>query len=219
MKILIVEDEESIVLPLKKILEKNNFTVDYALDGEEGLSLASINVYNCIILDLNLPNISGMEIATKLRENKNDTPILMLTARSQIYDKLEGFKTGADDYVTKPFNTRELLARINAIIKRTTPNKNPNLKVGDLELIPDKNIAVKNKKEIELSNKETAVLEYLIRYRGQVVSSEELLDHVWESDVNIFSDTVKTHIKTLRKKVDHKKQIIKTIRGKGYLIE
>lgn len=220
MKLLIVEDEEYIVLPLKKFLEKKGFAVDYALDGKAGLDKARINEYDCILLDLNLPEIDGIEIAKQLRENKNTTPIIMVTARSQMYDKLEGFETGTDDYVTKPFNLKELLARINAVIKRNSLNKSNELEINGLKLFPDQNTVVdkKTNEVIELSNKETSIFEYLIRNKGKIVSTEELLEHVWDSEIDTFTDTVKTHIKTLRKKIDPQKKFLKTIRGKGYKI-
>jgi DNA-binding response OmpR family regulator len=229
MKILIIEDEQDIVKPLKRYLEQNGFAVDYAEDGEKGLFLSNRNDYDCILLDLNLPKIDGIELAKQLRDRNNITPIIMVTARSQMYNKLEGFDSGADDYVTKPFNLEELVARIKAVIKRNSKNKNKELILlrksyegqGNLELNPEQNKVIdkKTKKEIELSNKETGILEYLIRNKGKTISTEELLEHVWDSEIDTFTDTVKTHIKTLRKKIDPKKKIIKTIRGKGYLIE
>lgn len=218
MRLLIIEDEKDIVTPLKKSLEKGGYAVDYALEGEEGQSLAEINEYDCILLDLNLPGIDGINIAESLRKKEINTPIIMITARSQVYDKLEGFDAGTDDYITKPFNLKELHARIKALIKRNSLNKGKNLKYKNLELKPESNIVLVNKKEIQLSNKETGILEYLIRNKEKIVSTEELLEHVWDSAIDDFTDTVKTHIKTLRRKIDPKKVIVKTIRGKGYLI-
>ncbi len=223
MKIIIIEDEEKLALPLKRSLEDHGFAVDYAEDGEKGLLMVKRNEYNCILLDLNLPKIDGIKLAQKLRKNKNTTPIIMVTARSQVYDKLEGFETGADDYVTKPFHLDELIARIKALIKRNSINKIDKLEFGNYILIPDQNKVIgnkdKNPQKISLSNKETAVLEYLLRNKGKIISTEELLEHVWDSEIDLFTDTVKTHIKTIRKKIDPNKKVIKTIRGKGYLIE
>lgn len=224
MKILIVEDERDIGQTLKKVLERKGYSADYVEDGEKCLEYARINQYDCILLDLNLPKIDGIKVADNLREELNNTPIIMVTSRSQIYNKLEGFKFGADDYITKPFDLNELLARINAVIKRNSLNKNLSLKFGDFYLLPDQNRAIKfrskkNEKKIEMSNKETALLEYLLRNKGKIVSTEEILEHVWDSEIDTFTDTVKTHIKTLRQKVDPKKRVIKTIRGKGYMIE
>lgn len=223
MKIIIIEDEKDIALPLKKSLEKEGFAVDYAEDGKIGLKLAQRNEYDCILLDLNLPEIDGISLAKRLRDLPNTTPIIMLTARSQIYDKLEGFDSGADDYVTKPFDLKELIARIKSVIKRNSINKIEKLKFDKFELIPSKNQVVQysdNKiiKKLILSNKETGILEYLIRNKGKIISTEELLEHVWDREIDIFTQTVKTHIKTLRKKIDPHKRIILTVIGKGYII-
>ncbi len=220
MKLLLVEDEESLRRPVKYFLEKNNFTVDEAGDGQEALDMVGMNEYDCILLDLNIPGVDGIEVAKKIREDENLVPIIMVTARSQVYDKLKGFTQGADDYVTKPFDLKELVARINAVIKRSSLNKEENLTFGDYVVYPDRNLVIDNKKgkEISLSNKEMGVLQYLLRSKGDIISSESLLEHVWDREIDMFSETVKTHIKTLRKKVDPKKRYIKTIRGKGYCI-
>lgn len=221
MKILLIEDEQNIAKPIVRLLTKNGYMVDYAEDGAIGMDFIKSNTYDCVLLDLNLPKVDGIEIAKYLRDNCATCPILMLTARSQMYDKIEGFESGADDYVTKPFDMRELMARITALIKRTSMNKAFHLEVGPLHLVPDQNklSSVDEKFEVVLSNKETALLEYLIRNRGRVVSTEELLEHVWDSNINLFTDTVKTHVKTLRKKMNGHEDLIKTIKGKGYLIE
>lgn len=228
MKLLIIEDEQDIARPLKKSLEKLHFAVDIAEDGRSGLVHAQTNSYDCILLDLNLPKLDGVELARRLRKENDTTPIIMVTARSQVYNKLEGFGNGADDYVTKPFNLQELVARINAVIKRSSVNKVEALHAGNLQLVPKQNkVTIEtngrkgktSRKEIELTNKETGLLEYLIRNRGIIVSTEEILEHVWDSEIDSFTDTVKTHIKTLRQKVDPNKKIIKTVRGKGYTIE
>lgn len=221
MKLLLVEDESGLRKPVKYFLEKNNFSVDEAEDGKQALDMIDMNEYDCILLDLNLPEIDGIEVAKRIREMNNLTPIIMETARSQVYDKLKGFDHGADDYITKPFDLKELVARINAVIKRSSLNKEENLKFGDNEVFPEKNIVVNTKtgKEISLSNKEMGILQYLLRNEGNIISAEELLEHVWDREIDMFSETVKTHIKTLRKKVDPKKKYIKTVRGKGYCIK
>lgn len=221
MKLLLVEDEANLRKPVKYFLEKNNFLVDEAEDGKQALEMVEMNEYDCILLDLNLPEVDGIEVAKRIRAMNNLTPIIMETARSQVYDKLKGFNQGADDYVTKPFDLKELVARINAVIKRSSLNKEENLVFGNNEVFPEKNIVIDNKtgKEISLSNKEMGVLQYLLRNEGNIISAEELLEHVWDREIDMFSETVKTHIKTLRKKVDPKKKYIKTIRGKGYCIK
>jgi DNA-binding response OmpR family regulator len=218
MRILIVEDEPTLRKLEKRFLEKNSFIVDEVENGKEALTKLEINQYDLILLDLNLPEKDGLQVSKELRKSGNNTPIIMVTARSQIYDKIEGFESGADDYITKPFDMKELVARINAVIKRSSINQEEILKISDMEIYPEKNTVKANRKDIELSNKEMAVLEYLVRNKGRIISSEELLEHVWDSNIDMFTDTVKTHIKTLRKKIDRKKKLIKTVRGKGYVI-
>lgn len=219
MRLLIIEDERDLALPLKKTLEMQGFAVDYAEDGEQGFNTARINKYDCILLDLNLPNIDGIEVADKLRKLGKTTPIIMITARSQIYNKLEGFHTGADDYITKPFDLQELIARVKAVIKRNSLNHAIKFRFGGYELMPDQNLVIYKNKKIEISTKESGILEYLIRNKGRIVSTEELLEHVWDREIDMFTDTVKTHIKTLRQKIDPDKNLIKTIRNKGYKID
>ena len=216
MHILIIEDEIDIADTLKIYLEKQGYAVDVKYDGNQGFSALKLNQYDCCILDLNLPGKDGMEIIHDIRGAGNIVPIIMLTARSQIYDKLDGFRHGADDYITKPFHLAEVVARIEAVIRRFSDNKNYNLYLAEYEILPQQNKVLKNGKEIELSTKEMRLLEYLIRNQNRIVSAEELLEHVWDNSVDMFSDTVKTHIKTLRKKIDPDKKIIKTIKGKGY---
>jgi DNA-binding response OmpR family regulator len=220
MKILIVEDNNNLRELIKRFLEKNRYIVDEADNGKQALQQIKIGEYDCVLLDLNLPGIDGLEVAKKVRETNVNVPIVILTARSQIYNKLEGFDIGADDYITKPFDMKELLARINAVVRRSSENKANFLKFGSMSIYPEKNeVVTVNKKAIFLSNKEMGVLEYMIRNKGRIVSSEELLEHVWDREVDFFSDTVKTHMKTLRKKLDQEKKHIKTVRGKGYIYE
>lgn len=231
MKILFVEDEEDILEPTTISLEKLGFTVEVAENGKDGLYKAKVNTYSCIVLDINLPKINGYEILKKLREDGTETPVIMLTAKNGLEDKLAGFKHGSDDYITKPFDVYELAARIKAVTKRFSPNKSQRLIYGSNELIPEKNLLIRYKtnpnetaspekhKEIVLSNKEAAILEYLIRNKGQIIASEDILEHVWDSEIDPFTDTLKTHMKTLRKKADPKKKHIQTIRGKGYVLD
>jgi DNA-binding response OmpR family regulator len=216
MRILIVEDEVDIADTLKIYLEKQGFAVDVRYDGNTGFSALRLNQYDCCILDLNLPGKDGIEIINDIRESGNIVPVIMLTARSQIYDKLDGFKHGADDYITKPFHLAEVAARIEAVIRRFSDNKNHSLYLEEYEVIPAQNRVISGDNIIELSTKEMRLLEYLIRNKSRIIPAEELLEHVWDDSVDMFSDTVKTHIKTLRKKVDPNKTIIKTVKGKGY---
>jgi DNA-binding response OmpR family regulator len=217
MKILIIEDEKNIALPLKRLLEDRGYAVDYSEDGVSGIQMVEINDYDCVLLDLNLPKMDGIEVSKRIRKIK-PTPIIMVTARIQKDQKLEGFEHGADDYITKPFDVDELVARISAVIKRSSRNNMVELKVDNIQLFPEENRAIVDDKYVDLTNKEVGILEYLIRNKGKIVSAEEILEHVWDSEMDMFSSTVKTHIKTLRKKVDPKKRIIETVRGKGYRI-
>ncbi len=217
MKILIVEDQNELRELVRNFLGDYGYIVDEAEDGEEGYHKINMNSYDCLILDLNLPKLDGIEIAKRVREEGKSVPIIMLTARSEIYDKIEGFDNGADDYITKPFDMKELLARLEAVLRRSKKNQEPVLKFREYEVFPKENLLKNKKEEIQLTNKEMGVLEYLLHNKGEIVSAEELLEHVWDSEVDMFSDTVKTHIKTLRKKLDPKKKYIQTVRGKGYM--
>lgn len=218
MRILIIEDEQDLATPVQLYFQKQNFVVDYAADGKEGYQLASINNYDCIILDLNLPFMDGLQVCQKLREQEVFTPILMLTARRGTAQTISGFEHGADDYLTKPFSMKELLLRVNALIRRNSSHNGNQLNLGELEINPAAHGVTLGKKHIDLNNKEFSTLEYLARHQGRVVSQEELLEHVWGEDVDPFTQTVKTTIKTLRQKVDPHKTLIKTIRGQGYII-
>jgi DNA-binding response OmpR family regulator len=216
MHILIIEDESEIADTLKIYLGKQGYAVDICYDGNAGFSALKLNQYDCCLLDLNLPGKDGMEIIHNIRELGNMVPTIMLTARSQIYDKLDGFKHGADDYITKPFHLAEVAARIEAVIRRFSDNKYTQLTLAQYEIIPHQNRVIGDNKTIELSTKEMRLLEYLVRNQNRIISAEELLEHVWDDSVDIFSDTVKTHIKTLRRKIDPNKILIKTVKGKGY---
>ena len=184
-------------------------------NGKVALEKFTLVNYDIILLDLNLPLVDGIEVARRIRK-ESDTPILMLTARSQIYNKLEGFESGADDYLTKPFDMKELLVRIVALLKRSS-GAIVGLKYLDYDVQPRSNILKRGNEIIELSNKEMGILEYLLVHENIAVSSEELLEHVWDSEVDMLTETVKTHVKTLRKKIDPKKKYIQNIRGKGYI--
>ena len=219
MRLLIVEDENEIAEPLKTALEKRGFAVDLANDGKEGLDKAMINNYDCLVLDLNLPKLDGIEVAKKLRSEENSVPILMLTARTSQENINQGFEIGTDDYLTKPFDFKELLYRIQALIKRSTPEKDITLESHDIKLDPRGLKVKKSDIDVQLNAKEFGILEYLLRNKGNVVSQEELLEHVWDEEIDSFSQTVRTNIKTLRKKIDPNKTIIKTFKGKGYVVE
>lgn len=218
MRLLLVEDEIAIAKPLKTGLEKRNFAVDIASTGPSGLSKARLTAYDCIILDLNLPELDGMQIAQKLRTGGSTTPILMLTARTSQNNIYEGFEAGADDYLAKPFDFKELLYRIQALLRKNDQTADTTLTSGDIKLDTRTLKVLKSGQPVTLNAKELGILEYLLRNKGTVLSQEELLEHVWNESIDMLTQTVRTNIKTLRKKVDPEKTIIKTFKGRGYVI-
>lgn len=214
MKILIVEDEHKIANSIKKGLIQENFIVDVAYDGEAGYDLASAEKYDAIVLDLMLPKLNGTELSSRLRKEDNHTPILMLTAKGELKDKIDGFDNGADDYLVKPFAFEELLARVRALARRSVPLSSEELKIKDLTL-NSRTFEVKmGKRAIELSRKEFSILEYLMRNSGRVVSKESIISNVWDYDSNILPNTVEVFIGYLRGKIGQ--DLIKTVRGFGY---
>jgi DNA-binding response OmpR family regulator len=214
MRILVVEDEHRIAQTLKKGLEQERFAVDIVFDGTEGLDMATTESYDLYILDLMLPGIDGVTLCRKIRENGIHTPILMLTAKSQIQDKVSGLDSGADDYLTKPFSFEELLARIRALIRRPQTRVDTIVTVGDLTLNPKTYVIERNGKRIELSSREFALLEYLMRNTGVVLTKEQIISHVWNYDANILPNTIEVYIRNLRNKVG--RDLIQTVRGFGY---
>lgn len=222
MRVLVVEDEHKIGNSIKKGLEQESYAVDIAYEGKNGYDLATSEDYDLIILDLLLPGMDGVEICKKLRESNIHTPILMLTAKGQISDKVTGLNCGADDYVTKPFAFEELLARVRALSRRPKNSVGSTLSLDDLSL---NTIAFEVKRagrQINLSSKEFALLEYLLRHKNQILTKEQIISHVWDYDANVLLNTVEVYIGYLRNKIDkpfaNKKALIQTIRGFGYKI-
>ena len=207
---------------LKKALEAESLAVDLAYDGQRGYEEAVFGDYDLVILDLNLPKMDGITISKKLRQEKIFTPILMLTARDTLTDKIKGLDSGADDYLVKPFEFKELLARIRALLRRGQKEPSIKLDVGTLNLDPVSHIVNRSGQEIKLSAKEYALLEYLMRNHGQILSSTQIIDHVWDSALDPFSNVVDVYIGYLRDKVDRnfskEKPLIHTIKGLGYKI-
>jgi len=220
MKILIVEDEHLIANALKKGLEQEHYTVDLAFDGETGFDLASSGDYDLILLDLMLPKMNGLEICRQLREQQIQTPILMLTAKSQIEDKIKGFNSGADDYLTKPFAFEELLARVRALVRRPQKSASEVITIGDLSLNLSTYEVIRQGKNITLSSKEYSLLECLMRHANKILNKDQLIQHVWSYESDILPNTVEVYIRNLRQKIDEpfKTKLIKTIRGFGYKI-
>ena len=221
MKILLIEDEIKIANALKRGLEQERFSVEVTNDGEAGLNAAEIDDYDIVILDRMLPGIDGMDICKKLREGGDKTPIIMLTAKDQVSDRVAGLNAGADDYLVKPFAFEELLARLHALLRRPAEGADVVLKIDDLELNPAAYKVTRAGKNIKLSAKEFALLEYLIRNAGQIMSKEKIIDHVWEYDSDILPNTVEVFINYLRSKIDKpfkNNPLIHTSRGFGYYI-
>ena len=222
MKILIIEDEHLIANSLKKGLEQEHYTVDTTFDGITGFDLASSGDYDLILLDLMLPGMDGMTICQKLRSDNNHVPILMLTAKSQIEDKINGLNCGADDYLTKPFAFEELLARVRALSRRPQKTNGKVLTVGKLSLNTSTFEVIRSGKNVQLSNKEYSLLECFLRHPNQILNKDQLIQHVWSYESDILPNTVEVYIRNLRQKIDlpFKKEVplIKTIRGFGYKI-
>ncbi len=221
-RILLVEDEPGLVLTLADRLASEGYDVESASDGEEGLAKASSGGYDLIILDVMLPRLGGFEVCRRLRQAGVDTPILMLTARTQVVDKVVGLKTGADDYVTKPFDMMELLARVEALLRRAparTPKAAESYRFGPVEVDFRRAEVVRDGRPVALSAREYALLRYLIEHRGAALSREELLEKVWGYEPGTTTRTVDVHIAWLRQKLeDNPKypQFILTVRGLGY---
>ncbi len=220
MKILVIEDEKRVAKYIKKGLEINANIIDLALDGEEGLDLASDGNYELIILDRMLPKIDGLEVCKKLRDTGIDTPILMLTAKNEVDDRIDGLNCGADDYLGKPFSFDELLARINAISRRPQQLINNQLLEDNLTLDIINFEVTRAKQKISLSKKEFVLLEFLIRHKGQVFSKDQIAQQVWSYESDILPNTVQVYLGYLRKKIDQafpdEKPLIHTVRGFGY---
>lgn len=222
MKILIIEDEHKIANSIKQGLEQEHYGADVAYNGKDGYDLATSEDYDLIILDLMLPIIDGIEICKRLRKQENHVPILMLTAKGQLKDRVEGLNCGADDYMVKPFAFEELLARIKALSRRPKETLNTILSVNDLTLNTLTYEVKRNNTIIQLSGKEYALLEYFMRNPNKILTKEQIINHVWSYDTNILQNTVEVYIGCLRNKIDKpfKKnpKLLHTIRGFGYKI-
>lgn len=221
MRILVIEDEKRIAGFIQRGLKEEKFVVDVANTGEEGLFLAGINPYDLILLDIMLPDKDGILICKELRKNKINAPILMLTARNAVHDRISGLNSGADDYLSKPFAFAELVARIRALLRRQMPEKQSVLTIADLELNMLTQEVRRAQKEIPLTHKEYTLLQYLMLHTNQVVSRTMISEHVWNETFNNFTNVIDVYIKYLRNKIDkgHKKKLLHTIRGSGYILK
>lgn len=221
MRILVVEDEKKIASFIERGLKEQHYAVDVATDGTLGSSLADVNDYDLIILDAMLPGKDGFSICREVRAAKPEVLILMVTARDSVKDKVRGFEAGADDYLTKPFAFEELLARVGALLRRKTTKKTNTLNVADLELDRLKHTVKRAGKDIPVTSKEYALLEYLMLNAGDVVTRTMITEHVWNEDFDSFSNVIDVYINHLRNKVDKdfKKPLIHSVRGTGYVLK
>ena len=222
MRILIIEDDHKIANAIKKGLEQESYAVDVYFNGKDGLAHALTINYDLIILDRMLPEVDGIKICEVLRKKKINTPILFLTVKDKISDRVEGLNAGADDYLTKPFAFEELLARVQALLRRPRKVKNNVLRVGDLSLDRANFVVKRGNKKVQLSSKEFALLEYLMRNSGKILTKDNIISHVWDFDADILPNTVEVYIGYLRNKIDRpyprKNPLIITARGFGYKI-
>ncbi len=220
MRILIVEDEKKVAGFIKKGLEEETYAVDVAYDGEEGFHLAEVNQHDMIILDLMLPKMDGLEVLTRLRDKKVNIPILLLTAKDAVEDKVMGLNKGADDYLTKPFAFSELLARVRSLLRRGQVETQTELKVGDLSLDLVRHKVSRNGEEIELTGKEYSLLEYFMRNEGRVLTRTMIAEHVWDYNFDTFTNVIDVYVNHLRKKVDKdfSCKLLHTLRGVGYVM-
>ena len=220
MKLLVIEDEHRIAQAIKEGLEEEGYAVDVEHDGEGGYGAASAapDDYDVILLDVMMPGLNGYEVAAKLRSEGNHTPILMLTAKDQEKDIIKGLDTGADDYLAKPFSFDVLLARVRALLRRPHHSFGEVLEVGDLTLNPAQKSVTRAGQDIRLTSKEYAILEYLMRNSGRVVSKDSIISHVWDFDADVLPNNVEVFITFLRTKIDKpfKSPLLHTVRGFGY---
>jgi two-component system copper resistance phosphate regulon response regulator CusR len=221
MRILVVEDEHRIAQAIKEGLEQESYAVDTAFDGEDGYNTAAAEDYDLLILDVMLPGIDGFEICRRLRADGKQTPIMMLTAKDQARDIVNGLDTGADDYLPKPFSFEVLLARVRALLRRPPETAGEILQAADLSLNPSTKQVMRDGQSISLSGKEYALLEYLLRNQDKVLSKNNIMTHVWDFDADILPNTVEVFMTYLRAKVDKPfsaPALIQTVRGFGYRI-
>ena len=221
MRLLLVEDEKKVASFIKKGLEEEGYAVDWASDGEAGLYMGLDTVYDLIILDVNLPVKDGLTVLRALRNQNITTPVLLLTVRATIEDKVIGLDTGADDYLPKPFAFQELRARVRALLRRQSKTEAPVLQVADLTLDPARRIVSRGGKGIDLTAKEFALLDYLMRSKERVVTRTMIADHVWDDSFETTTNIIDVYVNYLRKKIDagNEPKLIHTVRGVGYVLK
>ena len=223
MRVLVVEDEESLALRIKNILESEKYKVDVAFDGQDGVELALTEEFDLLILDILLPKLDGIQILKEFRRNERTAPVLLLTSRNQVDDKVKGLDAGADDYLTKPFAIPELLARVRSLMRRKSEIKSSIIGVGNIAVDTNSHEVTLDNEQVVLTAKEYSLLEFLLYNKNRVLSRLSIAEHVWGDNFDLFNMTnfVDVHIKNLRKKIDTSpdKSVIQTVRGVGYIIK
>jgi DNA-binding response OmpR family regulator len=221
MRILVIEDEKRLAAILKKGLEESGFVVDVALDGEDGLFRAETYPYDAVLLDILLPKVDGLTVLKTLRAKKIGVPVLMLTAMGELEDRVRGLNLGADDYLIKPFDFSELLARLNTVIRRCMGKASPIIVIDDLSLDMNAKAVTRSGKEINLSAKEYNLLEYLALNSGRVIGRTELTEHLYDTEFDLDSNVIDVYVNYLRNKIDkgYDRQLIVTVRGAGYVLK
>ena len=221
MRILIVEDEPKVASFIRRALEEESYAVDVCSDGIQGRDLASEVDYDLIILDLLLPGLPGIDVLKAVRDAKVTTPVLILTARSKVDQRVKGLDAGADDYLTKPFAIEELIARARALLRRASGDTAGILQVDDLVLNPTNREVTRSGQRIDLTSKEYALLEYMMRNAGRVLTRPMIAEHVWDLDFDTFTNVIDVYISYLRNKIDrgHARELIHTVRGSGYTLK
>jgi DNA-binding response OmpR family regulator len=220
MRILLVEDEQALAAVLKRGLEEHAYAVDLAEDGDSALAFATSEPYDLVILDVMLPDIDGFTLCRKLRAESRHMPVLMLTALNSVDDRVAGLDSGADDYLSKPFDPRELLARVRALLRREQPTRDPLLRVADLELNTASHAVRRGPRHIELTTREFAILELFLRNVNRVLSRDEIAQHIWAFDFTAMSNVIDVYVGNLRRKLgdDVEPRLLSTVRGAGYLL-
>ncbi|HEY0186922.1 MAG TPA: response regulator transcription factor [Cellulomonas sp.] len=221
MRVLVVEDETRLAAGIRTGLQAEGFAVDLADNGIDGLWLAQESTYDAIVLDLMLPGLDGYQVCRRLREGGSWVPVIMLTAMGEVEDQVEGLESGADDYLTKPFSFRVLVARLRALVRRGSPERPVALAAGDLEFDPASRVATRGGTDLGLTAREASVLEHLMRNLDRAVSKRDVLEHVWDSDFDGDPNIVEVYVRRLRTKVDEPfgRAAIRTVRGAGYLLD
>ena len=220
MRILLVEDEQGLATVLKRGLEEHGYAVDLAGDGEEALAFASTEPYDLVVLDVMLPDVDGFSVCRQLRNDARSMPVLMLTALDSIEDRVAGLDSGADDYLAKPFDPRELLARVRALLRRDQVQRYSVLRIADIELDTASREVRRGPRPIELTTREFAILELFVRNANRVLSRDEIAEHIWAFDFSVMSNVIDVYVGNLRRKLgdDAEPRLLRTVRGAGYLL-